>query len=372
MSLPNLFTHARSELAQDAVLAYLLEWARPQYRSVDPELNALGEALLRALFTASAAALGGRTFADIEPLADLTVDTQVQGVDILVRVNGIFALVIEDKVATHEHSGQIERYKSLLAKAPTLSGAPWVVHAVYVKTGNESPSRRPAPGTCGLLMRDGLLAILDRFPTVENQIVREFRQHLRRIHTETESFRSLPPAQWTARAVEGFYGAIAAWLAELHTTSELPDNSWPQWSYQPNPRGGERVCCWCWTDLSRPACRIWLQLTDAATLHFRIAQRKQEGSKPKVEPRHQYDLLGRLTAWADRDPWQGRLRVRKPGRFGGGDSAAVAELTFGSAAELGWLPRTEQGLLDWSEACRRLRLAMQFLDSFRLAEEAAP
>jgi hypothetical protein len=28
---PNIFTHATSELSQDAFLAYLIEWADPQY-----------------------------------------------------------------------------------------------------------------------------------------------------------------------------------------------------------------------------------------------------------------------------------------------------------------------------------------------------
>ena len=371
MSLPNLFTHARSELAQDAVLAYLLEWAAPQHRETHPKLNALGEALLRALFNASAHAIGGATLAAADPLTDVKVRSQTNKIDVLVLVNQTYALVIEDKVNAHEHSGQIARYKALLSHIPSPSGAAWAVHAVYVKTGNESPSRRPTADLCGVMMRSELLAVLDRFPSVENQIVREFCEHLHRIQADTESYRTLPPSQWSSRAVEGFYGAIADWLIKLHSAGELRENPWPQWSYQSNPRGGERVSCWSWTDLALGSSQMWLQLNDAATLHLRVANAEQGGVKPKVQPSQLNEILQHLARAAEGEPWIGRIRVRKAGRFGGGDSAAVAELTFDASAD-GWLPLDAHKLLDWPEACRRLRLAMQFLDSLRLVEQVQP
>jgi hypothetical protein len=77
-----------------------------------------------------------------------------------------------------------------------------------------------------------------------------------------------------------------------------------------------------------------------------------------------YEVLGQLQKLAAQSAWQGQIVVRKAGRFGGGDSAAVAELSFDTTGS-GWLPLTSHGLLDWPEACRRLKLAMEFVEAVR-------
>jgi len=363
-TLPNLFTHARSELAQDAVIAYILQWASPNYRMSNSEMNALGEHLLRSLLACSAQATGIAGLSEDESITELIVDTQVHGIDILVVVNRRIALVIEDKVDTHEHANQIARYRQIVSWILDDRPSPVVVHAVYLKTGNESPHRRPAADVCGIMMREQLLAILHQHAQVNDQIVQQFRQYLQAIETETQSYRILPPTQWSARAIEGFYTAIVSWLMELHRSGQLPASAHPQWSYQPNPNGGERVCAWCWTTLQPGQLEGWLQLSDAATLHLRIARCPVGKTKPKVEPAQMYHVLSQSQKLASQTSWRDRIVVRKAGRFGGGDSAAVAELSFDTASS-GWLPLTSQGLMDWPEACRRLKLAMEFVEALR-------
>jgi len=362
--VPNLFTHARSELAQDAVIAYILQWASPNYRMSNSEMNALGEHLLRSLLACSAQATGIAGLSEDEPITELAVDTQVRGIDILVVVNLHIALVIEDKIDTHEHSRQIARYRQTVSQILANSPTPPIVHAVYLKTGNESPHRRPAADVCGIMMREQLLAILHQHAQVNDQIVQQFRQYLQAIETETQSYRILPPTQWSARAIEGFYTAIVSWLMELHRSGQVPVPTHPQWSYQANPTGGERVCAWYWITLKPAQLEGWLQLSDATSLHLRIAHHANEGSKPKVEPEQMYQILQHAMNLATQPPWHGQLLVRKAGRFGGGDSAAVAELSFDTASS-GWLPLTSQGLMDWPEACRRLKLAMEFVEALR-------
>ena len=58
MNTPNLYEFATSELSQDATLAYILSWGKPEYRDQNRDLNPLGESLLRALVGASAKAKG--------------------------------------------------------------------------------------------------------------------------------------------------------------------------------------------------------------------------------------------------------------------------------------------------------------------------
>jgi len=137
MITPNLYHFATSELSQDATLAYLLSWAKPEYGESHPLLNQLGEKLLREMVTASAKRMG-RT----DPLAGLAIDTLNVGVqrdhiDVWAEVNDNLFLVIEDKVDTCEHSDQISRYKKLAENYRPATDKPWDVMAVYVKTGNE-------------------------------------------------------------------------------------------------------------------------------------------------------------------------------------------------------------------------------------------
>ena len=47
--VPNLYSFATKELAQDATLAYILAWAKPVYRESHPRLHRLGTDMLRAL-----------------------------------------------------------------------------------------------------------------------------------------------------------------------------------------------------------------------------------------------------------------------------------------------------------------------------------
>ncbi len=363
-TLPNLFTHARSELAQDAVLAYLLEWADPRYRVCHPKMNALGEQFLREVISCSAQATNVVGLADHEPITEVTVDTQIQGIDILVLVNRRLAVVIEDKVTTHEHSGQIARYRQVVSQIRSAANHNLLIHAVYLKTGNESPHRRPSPDLCGVMMREQVLTILNQHPEIEDQIILQFRQHLQAMQTKTESYQILPPTEWTRQAMEGFYNAICSWLIHLHEAKELVRHPYPQWSYQPNQRGGEMVCAWGWTNLDPRPVEGWLQLTDAQKLYFRIANISHADGKAKVNAQQMHELFHQVSHLASQPLWQGRINIQKAGRFIGGDSAAVAEFRFDSDNR-SWLPLSSQGLLDWSEACRRLRLAMNFVESLR-------
>lgn len=363
-ALPNLFTHARSELAQDAVLAYLLEWAVPRYRMCHSKMNALAEQFLRKVISCSAQATGVTGLEDHEPITDVTVETQFQGIDLFVTVNRRLAVVIEDKVDTHEHSGQLARYRQVVSRLNSAMKTDLLIHAVYLKTGNESPHRRPASNLCGVMMREQLLAILNQSPTIEDQIIQQFRQHLQDLQTKTESYQILPPSQWTKQAMEGFYNAVCSWLINLHQTGQLTHHPHPQWSYQANPRGGEIVCAWAWTNLDQHHVQGWLQLTDAQNLYLRIANKSQTSDKAKVDAPQMYEVLRVTTNLLSQPLWSGRLKIHKAGRFVGGDSAAVAHITFDSDNR-SWLPLNSQGLLDWSEACRRLRLAMDFVESIR-------
>jgi hypothetical protein len=48
-STPNIFSIATSELSQDALITWLLQWADTKYATIQPELHSCGQKLVRAL-----------------------------------------------------------------------------------------------------------------------------------------------------------------------------------------------------------------------------------------------------------------------------------------------------------------------------------
>ena len=98
---PNLFSFATKELAQDAAIAYILDWANPEYRNSHPTLRKMGAAMLKALlktiFNARSdsviprieteqADMIQRLINDVDSIRSLEVKTQFERVDILVRI----------------------------------------------------------------------------------------------------------------------------------------------------------------------------------------------------------------------------------------------------------------------------------------------
>ncbi len=175
MTTPNLYGFATKELAQDATIAYILAWADPKYRESHPRLQALGTELLRSLLWTQEV--------DLPLIETLHIKTQVDRIDILVRINADknvnrIILIIEDKVSTTEHSNQIERYKEAAEKR--YSGSYDHLVAVYLKTGNVSREELPPKDKCGHFLRHDLLKILNGFQDTKNVIIDDFRIYLQR------------------------------------------------------------------------------------------------------------------------------------------------------------------------------------------------
>lgn len=180
MTIPNLYEFATKELAQDATIAYLLAWADPTYRESHPHLHAFGTKLLRSLLWTQEM--------DLPLIETLHIKTQVDNIDILVRINADenanrIILLIEDKISTTEHSNQIERYKEIVEKK--YRGSYDHLVTVYLKTGNVSQEELPSKDKCGHFLRRDLLNVLNGFQDTKNVIVDDFRTHLQRREDRT-------------------------------------------------------------------------------------------------------------------------------------------------------------------------------------------
>ena len=339
---PNLFHYATKELAQDAALAYILAWARPAYRESHPRLHRLGTAMLGSLLATRI----GET--DVPTVTSLDVKTQFKRIDLLVLINDEnedgLVLLVEEKVDTHEHSKQIERYIEKARKHyPNRKIIP-----VYVKTGNASRGSLPSEEQCGRFLRRDLLDVLDRFPDTGDTVVDNFREHLQGWEDETSSYRHLPPSEWNWGAMEGFY-------TELQNRMEKEDKrDCGNWGYAPNPAGGIRWFYFAENTMARKPHEVtmYLQIENGTRLTVRLCERRG----PEVRAPLMYEVLELLE---DNARQADDIKIKKAGRFRGGDSAAVAEVTFGDGES--YLSLTDEGAVDMDATVRRLVRAREFV-----------
>src|SRR6056297_1475272 len=105
---PNLFSHGTSELTQDAFIAWLCEWAKPEFKESYPQLNSVATNLLSEFFSKH-----DKEFPEIK---SLKVVTQWMKIDVFIEINEEFFVIIEDKVHSKEHSDQLKRYREVVEK----------------------------------------------------------------------------------------------------------------------------------------------------------------------------------------------------------------------------------------------------------------
>ena len=101
---PNIFDYATSELSQDAFFAWLLKWGEEKYK--DYPLNKVAVDLLKLFYGNSLPLI----------VDEIEVCTQYKHIDIWVKINEKYNLIIEDKTNTQFHGNQLDDYKEIFEK----------------------------------------------------------------------------------------------------------------------------------------------------------------------------------------------------------------------------------------------------------------
>ena len=344
---PNLYGFATKELAQDATIAYLLAWADPAYRESHPCLHTLGTELLRSLLQTQEV--------DLPQIETLCIETQVNRIDILVRINtdrnaNRIILLIEDKVGTKEHSNQIGCYKKTVKKK--YSGKYDRLVAVYLKTGNESKASLPDEGKCGRFLRRDVLDVLNGFQDTGNVIVDDFRTHLQGWEDDTNRWESASYDEWEWTQWEGFYAEIECrWGDDCG------------WEYFANPAGGF-LACWLGSKYIGTENRhadLYMQIHDAMRLTVRLGS---GNALDKVRSPFMYQVLDALNEEAFDD-----IRIEKAGAFRGGGAAAVADVAFDEQEP--WFAIDPNGVVNMDATIERLHRLEKLLQKVatRLTEQ---
>ena len=118
MQKPSIFKYATSELSQDAIICYILEWAKIENKKENEQLHNLAINFIDSLF---------EKFVDItKPLKYEKIDIkkQYKNIDVLCIINDKYSIIIEDKTNTKNHSDQLKRY---------FENAEWLQSLVILK-----------------------------------------------------------------------------------------------------------------------------------------------------------------------------------------------------------------------------------------------
>lgn len=328
---PNLFNHATKELSQDAFITWLLEWASPECNTLDLALSECARQFLTKLLSLQ-----------ISPPTEITsvkAGRQWESIDIWAEVNDKYLLIIEDKVHTGQHSGQLKRYReTAMAWCKEKS---FELVCVYLKTGSESAFILKKVQQEGFVVfsRKAFLDILTSSKT-QNHIFIDFKDRLQLLEDEENEFLTKQIKSWGSADWRGFFKTLEK------------DRNIINWEYVNNPGGG----FWCgvlnWYEVDDHA--VFMQI-EQRQLSFKIGE--INGDRSMIRNKY-HELLKTYCA--------GRAEIQKPGRFGCGLYMTIAKVDSEH-----WLG-SDESLINMNWVLERLNEYEKLYDGFIQYLEASP
>ncbi len=100
--------YATSELSQDAFICWLMKFASEEHFNEDVALTNCAKELLSMIITTG------------ENLIVTSVLRQYKKIDVLVKVNNKYNIIIEDKTFTGQHGDQINEYRNIFPSASPI------------------------------------------------------------------------------------------------------------------------------------------------------------------------------------------------------------------------------------------------------------
>src|SRR5690625_4261550 len=297
MKQPNIFTYATSELSQDAFLCWFIEWAKPQHHESNRLLHQLAQKFLQKIFL--------KHQIDFPRLESIKIERQVENIDVLIVINEIYAIIIEDKTFTSEHSNQLTRYlqtinetKAYLHKLP-----------IYYKTGNQGDYSKVYQAGYKVFKREEMINLFERnhISQIKSDILQNYYQHLLAIDATYNDFLTLPKSKWSRRSWQGFY-------------TRLQQSLQGKWGNVSNQRGG--FVCFSWNFRSLKNCLLYIQLevdhsNQHATLCLKIRVTSDE-NKSNLRNFWYRNTMKEVTSDS--------LVFTKPSSFGHGETMTFAVL----------------------------------------------
>lgn len=245
---PNVFHYATSELSQDAIFLWLINWAKPEYKTTNEKMHNLGCAFVRLLIDK-----------DI-PITSIQTRKQEKNMDITVDINNAIYLVVEDKVGSGTHGDQLSRYKKTIQEK---YGHNRELCFVYIKTENESFSKLrkiQSEEQYRVINREDIIALFREHEDtiLSNDIISDYFDCLLAKQKATDAYKTLPYKEWTDATWQGLF---------MELEQRLGDDA--EWKRVSNPKGGFWGLCWNFTKESKIP-RMFLQIEENGKLCIKV------------------------------------------------------------------------------------------------------
>ncbi len=330
MTQPNLFYYATSELSQDAFICWLLKWASPECKGIDIHLHKCGIKLIKIFFEKHYKILP-------DPIEKVVVKKQDSNIDVLCIVNDIYAIIIEDKTRTKQHSGQLGKYLNEITDQDYKKEN---ILPIYFKTYDQSSYATVEANDYKVFLRSDFLSILDlkNESKVKNAIFEDFRSHLHAIEDRVQSYhdKQIPDKEnkWKRDTWTGIY---------MRLQDELGKGNW---DYVSNKKGG--FMGFWWGFQGDESCKQYLQLEENK-LCFKI--KVKEKSQRKELRKKWYKILKSKCS-------EFGINFERPNRFGNGKYMTVM------VADKYMIPNDE-GRIDVDATVKYLKQAEKLLVSLK-------
>lgn len=261
MNRPNLFDYATSELSQDAVICYLLEFYN--YENEYKEEHELAQVFIKIILK--------EIGLNIE-CSHIKVRKQYKNIDVLLIINEEYYIIIEDKTNTKQHQEQILKYMKRLEKEEKVEKQK--IYGLYFKTGDESltslesmkNSKKVEYNKYGIMMRESIIKFLDSY-NGKNLIINDYKKYLKEKEKKQKKYRKKNEDgeyfyDWDG--IIGFYKKLDLEFLRLKKENSLPRNKNEDvlgfnWGYTPNQNGGF-MCYWFNNILSFDGKEYYLQI----------------------------------------------------------------------------------------------------------------
>ncbi len=224
MNKPNIFNYATSELSQDAIICYILEWAKIENKEINENLYNLGISFINSLFNNSNQIDKPNTYHKIE------IKKQYKNIDILCIINDEYSIIIEDKTNTKNHSDQLKRYFDEIKKDFSNTK----ILPIYFKTGDQSNFDNVKENGYSIYSRKDFLNVLNN-KNYKNDVIENYTDYLQNIEDSINSYKITPIDDWSWNAWKGFY---------IDLKENLKDGNW---DYVSNRQGGFLGFWWNWS-----------------------------------------------------------------------------------------------------------------------------
>lgn len=321
---PNIFSHATSELSQDAFLAYLIEWADPRQAEDTSGMHPAGKLFLLHLLQqlppkpeASIANLNG-------PLDKILVECQKSSIDVLVNLhyqNGDhLTLVIEDKV----HAGNYNDLEDYLKRCGKIDGCSKEARGLFIKTGEQFSYKKVENAAYGTFLRADFLRYFEELGKqdlrVSDAIFSQWRAQFYARQEQLKGWEEKTVRNWEKEQFIGFYQHLTANWKDEQGKSLVQEWRWV------NPRNGNGFYG-LWSRFHVLPGKTWRAVfvqVQRRELVIRAGIDSEVGTERAAYRNHVYNILSERGLIGP----GGKLGMKKPDRWGNGKSMEICRLAY--------------------------------------------